>query len=216
VDGASAWDSTPVRYVGLTTRAIAFALDAGIINLVAVIVEVGFALILSLLHLPQDVKTALIAIGGAAYVLWTMAYFVVFWSTTGQTPGDRLMQIRVVAAKGERLKPRRALLRFVGLILAALPLLAGYALILFDSQRRGLQDRIARTVVVEAPQLSLAALRRSQRRAGGSVTPARIARSPHSGDDQDGSLAEAVPQRERLTPDSVGRTGAADHSQQHT
>jgi uncharacterized RDD family membrane protein YckC len=46
--------------------------------------------------------------------------------------------------------PRRALLRFVGLTLAALPLFAGFLLILVDDRRRGLHDRLARTVVVEA------------------------------------------------------------------
>jgi uncharacterized RDD family membrane protein YckC len=42
-------------------------------------------------------------------------------------------------------------LRFAALLLAALPLLLGFALILVDPRRRGLHDRIARTVVVDAP-----------------------------------------------------------------
>jgi hypothetical protein len=54
-------------------------------------------------------------------------------------------------------------------VLAALPLLAGYLMILFDGRRRGLQDRLARTLAVDAPELSLA----EQRRAG---------RSPQTGD----------------------------------
>ena len=37
---------------------------------------------------------------------------------------------------------------------AAIPLLAGFLPILFDERRRGLHDMLARTVVVEAPQLS--------------------------------------------------------------
>ena len=78
-----------------------------------------------------------------------MGYFVVFWTTTGQTPGDRLMRIRVQPASGGSLPPRRALLRFVGLSLAALPLFAGYLMILVDDRRRGLHDLLARTVVVE-------------------------------------------------------------------
>jgi uncharacterized RDD family membrane protein YckC len=213
-DATLAADATPVRYVGLATRTIAFAIDAAIINLVALVVDLGVALILSLLHLPREVKTLLLAIGGAVYLLWTVGYFVVFWTTAGQTPGARVMQFRVVAAKGERLKPRRSLLRFIGLILAALPLLAGYALILFDRQRRGLQDRLARTVVVEARQQSLAGMRRTQaaatradaRRAEGASALAQTPRSPNSGDDRDGSLPEAAPERERVTPGSSAQT----------
>jgi uncharacterized RDD family membrane protein YckC len=73
----------------------------------------------------------------------------------------------VVAVKGERLKPRRAFVRCVGLVLAALPLFAGYLMILFNSRRRGLQDYLARTVVIEAPQLSAAQVLRAKRRTSG-------------------------------------------------
>jgi uncharacterized RDD family membrane protein YckC len=158
-------DGATQRYVGLATRVIAFVVDAALINLVAIIVAVGAALILSLFHLPDNLKTVLVAVGGAAYILWTLGYFVVFWSTTGQTPGARVMQIRVITANGGEFKPRRAARRCIGVVLAALPLFAGYVLILFDGRRRGFQDRFAGTLVVEAPSLSLAAQRRARTRA---------------------------------------------------
>jgi uncharacterized RDD family membrane protein YckC len=158
------------RYVGLVTRAIAFAIDAAVIDVVALVVGVAAALILSVLHLPKDLKTVLAVLGGVAYVLWSIGYFVGFWSTTGQTPGASLMRFRVVPTEGGTLKPRRGVVRCIGLVLAALPLFAGYVLILFDRRRRGFQDRLARTLVVEAPELSPAELRRTERRAT-RVTP---------------------------------------------
>lgn len=164
--------ATPVRYVGLITRGIAFAFDAAVINVVAIFVEVGIALILSLLHPPSELKGVVVAVGAAAYVLWTVGYFVGFWSTAGQTPGNRIMRIRVVAVKGERLKPRRAFVRCIGLVLAALPLFAGYVMILFNRRRRGLQDYLARTVVIEAPQVSFAEAQRSERRAASAARAA--------------------------------------------
>jgi hypothetical protein len=42
-------------------------------------------------------------------------------------------------------------LRFGALVLAALPLFAGFLPILVDARRRGLQDMLAHTVVVRAP-----------------------------------------------------------------
>ena len=138
-----------MTYVGLVTRALAFALDAAIINLVAIVTGAVVALTLSVVSLPEELQTVALAIGGAAYMLWCVGYFVVFWSTTGQTPASRIFAIRVLPATGERLRPRRALVRFVGLTLAALPLFAGYLLILVDDRRRGLHDRLARTVVVD-------------------------------------------------------------------
>jgi uncharacterized RDD family membrane protein YckC len=141
---------SPVQYVGLTTRALAFGLDAAAVNLVAIVIAAIAALTFSVLNLPDELETVAIALGGALYVVWAVAYFVTFWSTTGQTPGDRLLRIRVRPLSGERLKPRRALLRFAGLTLAALPLFAGFLMILVDDRRRGLHDLLARTVVVDA------------------------------------------------------------------
>jgi uncharacterized RDD family membrane protein YckC len=138
-------------YEGLVTRAIAFSIDAAVINLVALVVGVSVGLALSVLSIGDDAEKVLIACGGVSFVVWTIGYFVVFWSTTGQTPGDRLMQIRVCCADhGVVLKPRRALLRFGALVLAALPLFAGFLPILFDDRRRGLHDMLAGTVVVAA------------------------------------------------------------------
>ena len=155
----------PVHYVGLITRAVAFALDAAVINLVAIVVEVGAALILSLVHVASDLKPVLVTVAAVAYALWGLGYFVGFWAGTGQTPGSRVMQIRVVSLQGEPIKPARAVVRCVGLFLAALPLFAGYLMILFNRRRRGLQDYMASTVVVEAPQLSVADVRRVKFRA---------------------------------------------------
>jgi uncharacterized RDD family membrane protein YckC len=154
------------QYVGLVTRGIAFVIDAIIIDLVAVITGAAAALIVSFFHTPHEVQTVLKLIGAGLAVLWAAGYFVAFWSWsgTGQTPGNRVMRIRVVTASGERVKPGRGIVRVVGLVLAALPLFAGYIPILFDRRRRGFQDWLAGTVVIEAPNLSFAEVRRVRQR----------------------------------------------------
>ncbi len=174
-------------YIGLVTRVIALVIDAAVINVVALLVSLGASLILSLFHITTTAKDVLIVIGAVAYVLWTIVYFVGFWATTGETLGDRIMRIRVVAVDGSRVKPRWALVRIVGAVLSALPLFAGYLLILFDRRRRGLLDIMARTVVVESPSLSIAARRRARRRA---LEAENYARSSDSGDER----AAFVPQ----------------------
>jgi len=134
------------------TRAIAFAIDGAVINLVAIAVGGTIALGVSVLSVPDAVKGVLLALGAAAYVAWSIGYFVVFWSTTGQTPGSRLMRIRVCRADdGGIVRPGTAALRVVYLTLAAIPLLAGFLTILVDDRRRGVHDMLAGTVVVDAP-----------------------------------------------------------------
>jgi uncharacterized RDD family membrane protein YckC len=140
-----------VAYVGLLTRAIAFGLDAALINAVAIVAAAIAALASSIVTIPQALRTVAVIAAGALYLLWTIGYFVSFWSTTGQTPGDRALRIRVRATGDGGLSWQRSLVRFVGLTLAALPLFAGFLIILVDDRRRGLHDRLAGTVVIEAP-----------------------------------------------------------------
>jgi len=142
----SARSDTP--YQGLVTRGLAFAVDAAVINGVAIVTAAIVALVLSVLSVPDWVDNTLIALGGVAFLVWSVAYFATFWSTTGQTPGDRLMRIRVRRADGELLGVGRSIFRLVCLTLAALPLLAGFLTILFDDRRRGVHDMLAGTVVV--------------------------------------------------------------------
>jgi uncharacterized RDD family membrane protein YckC len=144
----AAEDQAPA-YAGLVTRTIAFALDAAVINLVALGVGVAVGLALSILDLPDGVHDALVGLGGLAWFVWSTAYFVVCWATTGQTPGDRALRIRVCRADDlGPLTPGRALLRLFYLTLAALPLLAGFLPILVDNRRRGLHDMLAGSVVI--------------------------------------------------------------------
>jgi uncharacterized RDD family membrane protein YckC len=141
----------PGDYAGFVTRAIAFAIDVALIDLAAAIVAIVVGLGMSALDVPDIVRTITIAVGAVAYFLWFVGYFATFWSTTGQSPGARVMGVRVVCAKGgEPVRLRAAVVRLAGMVLAAIPLCAGFLLILVDDRRRGLQDRLARTVVVYA------------------------------------------------------------------
>ena len=100
-----------------------------------------------LFDLPKDVHTAFLAIGAAIAVIG-VACIVVFWLTTGQTPGDRMMQIRVLEVRTSRpMSAGRALVRALLLPLSVITLGAGMLLILVDARRRALHDVLARTVV---------------------------------------------------------------------
>jgi uncharacterized RDD family membrane protein YckC len=141
----------PGDYAGFVTRAIAFAIDVALIDLAAAFVAIVVGLGMSALDVPDVVRTIAIAVGAVVYVAWFIGYFAAFWSTTGQTPGARVMGVRVVCAGGgETVRLRAAVVRLAGMVLAAIPLCAGFLLILVDDRRRGLQDRLARTVVVYA------------------------------------------------------------------
>ena len=139
-------------YAGLVSRTVALAIDA-------VALTIGFAVASGVLGLILSLFTAVEvsspgAVLGAA-AMWSLVvggYFVLFWTLTGETPGMRLMALRVIDRDGGPLGFGQALLRLVGAILAAIPFFAGYLLILVDDRRRGLHDMIAGTTVVYAPK----------------------------------------------------------------
>lgn len=166
VDGESSVQASPEqeeRFVGVVTRALSWGLDALLINVAAIMAGLGAALVLSIFPLGKSLQPAFEAIAGAIYILWAGAYFVAFWSITGQTPGARVMQIRLVTASRTRVKPARAVVRWIGMNLAMLPLFLGFAPILF--RRRGFPDWLAKTLVLDAQQMSLAEARRTSLRA---------------------------------------------------
>jgi uncharacterized RDD family membrane protein YckC len=141
------------EHAGLATRTLAFAVDAAIINVVAWGVAAVVALGLSLLKVPETVTTVLAVIGAVIAIGWSIAYFAYFWSATGQTPGSRLLSIRVLSAR--TLEPPhagRAVLRVLALPLSALPLCAGFLMILVDGRRRALHDVLVGTVVIYVPE----------------------------------------------------------------
>ncbi len=141
----------PPRYVGLATRTLAFAADAAIITVVAWLTGAVVALCLSLIGVPGQIKTLIAAIGAGITVLGTIGYFVFFWSASGETPGNRMLGIRVVGAtSGRPLSARRAFVRVFGLVLSALLLCAGFLMILVDNRRRALHDRLVGSLVVDA------------------------------------------------------------------
>ena len=78
-----------------------------------------------------------------------VAYFVVMRTRlSGQTLGARAAHVRVVASGGGRLDPATALVRLLVALVSMLVIFLGYLPALFDPQRRTLQDRVARTLVV--------------------------------------------------------------------
>ena len=134
-------------YGGIATRAIALAADAALAIVLFMSIVGVASLIGSLVGglRPAWLVGALLASGG---LLVVGTYFVLFWSAAGQTPGMRLLRVRVLGPEGKPPSVSRSLVRLVGLLLSIVPLFAGFIPVLFTEQRRGLADFLAGTVVL--------------------------------------------------------------------
>lgn len=140
---------TTARLAGFASRAIALILDALILSGAVTAIGAGLALAASVvglhLHSGNPIVASLAALGWALIVC---VYFAGFWTLTGQTPGMRFMGLRVIDRTGTCIGQLQSIRRLVGMVLAALPLGAGFLLVLVDDRRRGLQDHIASTLVI--------------------------------------------------------------------
>ena len=137
----------PPLYGGIATRAIALATDAALATVLFMSVTGLAALVASLVGelRPAWLAGALLASG---WLLIAGGYFVFFWSAAGQTPGMRLLRLRVRGPDGDFPSIARSIVRLLGLLLAIVPLFAGFLPVLFTERRRGLQDFLAGTVVL--------------------------------------------------------------------
>lgn len=79
-----------------------------------------------------------------------IAYFAYFeGSASGQTPGKKVLKIRVIDFNaGGPIGMGRALIRYVARIVSSLPCLLGYLWMLWDREKQTWHDKLASTVVV--------------------------------------------------------------------
>jgi uncharacterized RDD family membrane protein YckC len=137
---------SPASNGGVVTRALALATDV-LVTIALYMAVVGVvALVASLVGglRPEWLVGALLAAG---WILIAGGYFVLFWSSAGQTPGMRLLRLRVHTAAGGVPSVGRSIVRLLGLVISILLLFLGFVSVLFDERRRGLADFLAGTTV---------------------------------------------------------------------
>jgi uncharacterized RDD family membrane protein YckC len=143
-------NAIPGEYAGVVSRAIALAIDAIVVQGTLLLVAALLGLVASLVG-GITLGTFEQLVAAAIWAAATAAYFVIWWSLTGQTLGQRAMQLVVLTADGTGPPPpMRSTVRVLWLGLCILPLFAGFLPALVDDRRRGLHDLVAGTVVVHA------------------------------------------------------------------
>ena len=119
-----------MNYAGVWIRFVAYLIDVIIIMIPSIIII--FAGLPSLLQL---------IIG--------IAYFIYFPSSEYMaTPGKMALGLIITDEHGNRIGAGTAAVRYIGIIIASLPLGIGLFIIGFTEKRMGLHDMIARTRVV--------------------------------------------------------------------
>ena len=145
---------TASGYAGFWIRVVAYIIDSIIVGAVTfgLIKATGVITVLC----PEGVTNASDPSCGPTQIsplfyvilLVPVLYYIVLWAYGG-TLGQRVLGMRVVnAATGADLGLARALLRYVGFIIATIPIYIGLIWVGFDPRKQGWHDKIAGSFVV--------------------------------------------------------------------
>ncbi len=150
-------------YAGFVSRLIAFCIDLLIVVIIS-LVAVSFAeallnfftidgIVQQVTGQPKSVVYGPVRTAVNIAILlfppvFAIAYPIVFWAIFAATPGMMLMGLYIHRVDGHRLSFWRAIVRWVGSILSAIPLFLGFAWIAVDARRQGWNDKLADTIVV--------------------------------------------------------------------
>ena len=140
---------TETTEVGIATRGVAAVLD---LALISIVLSVGSGLLASVIPAISGGSKGLSVWGVVTLSLVGViiggAIFVAFWSLVGQTPGMRLLSIRLDVDGSREVGLRRALRRILVVPISILVFFLGYLNILVSPRRRGWHDVVAGTTVV--------------------------------------------------------------------
>ena len=92
-------------------------------------------------------------------VVWEFLYYTYQWGVSGRTIGMAVFGLQVVTVEGGRITMRQAAVRTLGLALCIATLGIGFLGIVYQRERRGLDDLVAKTAVVYSWDARAARLR---------------------------------------------------------
>jgi uncharacterized RDD family membrane protein YckC len=137
------------HYAGFWVRFLAFLIDAIALGLLTSALIPFWGPQIEVTGTGANATFHINAAANAVGTLVGLAYFIGFWSWRGQTVGMMPFNMQVVGvADGKKIDPVRGLLRYVGFIIAAIPIFIGLIWAAFDSRKQGWHDKIASTVVI--------------------------------------------------------------------
>ncbi|MBZ0300351.1 MAG: RDD family protein [Anaerolineae bacterium] len=87
--------------------------------------------------------------GGISFVVGLAYYWYFLTRQQGQTPGKKVMNIRVIKTDGSALSDTDAILRYIGYYINSFVIMIGWIWAFFDRNNQGWHDKIAQTYVVQ-------------------------------------------------------------------
>jgi uncharacterized RDD family membrane protein YckC len=145
------------RYAGFWIRVVAYIVDAIILWIIQLPISLVLGVVMGMASAAagDDPSQSLMIVipiqilNIAISILIPLLYSVIFIVKKGATPGKMAVGIKVINADGnEKISVGKAFGRYFAKILSWIIFGIGFIMIAFDDQKRGLHDRICKTLVV--------------------------------------------------------------------
>jgi uncharacterized RDD family membrane protein YckC len=134
-----------IEFGGPGARLVGYIVDVLIASAAVLVLVVVFGILAVIIPFLGVIGLLL------SVIVVPLAYFPYFWAKSGQTPGMKMMHIKVVRdSDGGPITSGQAILRLIGYWVSGFVFYLGYIWIFVDKRQRGWFDLIAGTIVIKA------------------------------------------------------------------
>ena len=134
---------------GFFSRLLAFIIDLVLITITSLATIGMVGLIIRFFLRPFfDLNLDLARYAPVVVSVLMVGYYLFFWALFGFTPGKFLLGLKIVRQDGRKLGLGRAIIRFIGYWISAIPLFLGFIWIIIDARRESWHDKLSDTHVI--------------------------------------------------------------------
>jgi len=137
-----------LNYAGFWIRLLAYLLDCILLEIVLLPLSMLIRVMIGAPVNPWETDLVASLISAPINILLVASYYTFFVGKFGATPGKMAARLRIVNPDGSPVSYGKACGRYFGQILSSLCLCIGFLMIAWDSEKRGLHDRVCATRVI--------------------------------------------------------------------
>ncbi len=137
-----------LNYAGFWIRLLAYLLDCILLEIVLVPLSMLIRVMIGAPANPWEANLVASLISAPINILLVASYYTFFVGKFGATPGKMAARLRIVNPDGSPVSYGKACGRYFAQILSSLCLCIGFLMIAWDSEKRGLHDRVCATRVI--------------------------------------------------------------------
>jgi uncharacterized RDD family membrane protein YckC len=143
---------TPVaalRYAGFWIRVLAYIIDFILMEIVLVPLSIAIRFAAGGTASPMDPNIPAFLANSTVSIVLVVSYYTFFVGKYGATPGKMALKLRVVNPDGSPVSYGKACGRYFAFVVSSMACLIGLLMVAWDSEKRGLHDRMCNTRVIQ-------------------------------------------------------------------